>query len=153
MPSNPTPYDTNTQRDDGSTEWHLQDAVTLNPQWSLRAGLRHTRLQRESVRTDGLQATRYAQGFTMPWLALSHALDAATQAYLSWGQGVESEVVPNRSDRVNAGQSPPALKSLQVEAGLKHSSAPLDWQVAAFDIKRPAWRDIGTCSAANACIH
>ena len=152
VPSNPTPYDTNTQRDERSTEWHLQDAITLNPQWSLWAGLRHTRLQRESVVTDGSQATRNAQGFTTPWLALSHALDAATQAYLSWGQGVESEVAPNRSGYVNAGQSLPALKSRQVEAGLKHSSAPFDWQVAAFDIERPAWRDIGTCSTANGCI-
>ena len=152
VPSSATPYDPNTQRDERSTEWHLQDAITLNPKWRLWAGLRHTRLQRDSVRTDGSRATSYAQGFTTPWLALSHALDAATQAYLSWGQGVESEVAPNRSRYVNAGQSLPALKSRQVEAGLKHSSAPLDWQVAAFDIERPAWRDIGACSAANSCI-
>ena len=61
-------------------------------------------------------------------------------------------MVPNRSGYVNAGQSLPALKSRQVEAGLKHSSALLDWQVAAFDIERPAVRDIGTWSAAIACI-
>ena len=153
LPADPALTDEQTQRDERSTEWHLQDAITLNPHWSLWAGLRHTRLQRESVRTDGSRATRYSQGFTTPWLALSHALGASTQAYLSWGQGVESDVAPNRSRYVNAGQALPALKSRQVEAGLKHSSAPLDWQVAAFDIERPAWRDIGACdSAANSCI-
>ena len=145
LPANPSLTDEQTQRDERSTEWHLQDNIALNPQWSLWAGLRHTQLRRDSVRTDGSRATAYSQGFTTPWLALGRAIDAATQAYLSWGQGVESEVVPNRSRYVNAGQSLQALKSRQVEVGVKHSSAALDWQWAAFDIERPAWRDIGAC--------
>ena len=152
VPSNAKPYDESTQRDERSTEWHLQDAITLSPQWSLWAGLRHSRLQRDSVRTDGSRPTGYAQAFTTPWLALSHALDQATQAYLSWGQGVESEVAPNRSRYQNAGQALPALKSRQVEAGLKHSQTALDWQLAAFDIERPAWRDIGSCSVTASCL-
>ena len=96
VPADPSLTDEQTQRDERSTEWHLQDSIALNPQWSLFAGLRHTRLQRDSVRTDGSRATAYSQGFTTPWLALSRAINAATQAYLSWGQGVESEVAPNR---------------------------------------------------------
>ena len=145
VPADPQLSDEQTQRDERSTEWHLQDSIALNPQWSLWAGLRHTQLQRDSVRTDGSRATAYGQGINTPWLAVGRAIDAATQAYLSWGQGVESEVVPNRSRYANAGQSLPALKSRQVELGLKHSSGPVDWQLAAFDIQRPAWRDIGAC--------
>ena len=152
VPADPSLTDEQTQRDERSTEWHLQDAITLSPQWSLWAGLRHSRLQRDSVRTDGSRPTRYAQAFTTPWLALSHALDPATQAYLSWGRGVESEVAPNRSRYQNAGQALPALKSRQVEAGLKHSQTALDWQLAAFDIERPAWRDIGTCNVTASCV-
>jgi iron complex outermembrane receptor protein len=153
---NPAPdlYDANTNRDERSTEWQLQDAVTLSPQWSLWAGLRHTRLQRESVRvnTGDLRATHYTQSFTTPWLAISHALTPQGQAYLSWGQGIESEVAPGRSRYSNAGQALPALKSRQVELGYKHSAPTLDWRVAAFDIRRPAWRDIGACnSTINSC--
>jgi iron complex outermembrane receptor protein len=151
LPPDPTLTDENTNRDERSTEWHLQDAITLSPQWTLWAGLRHSQLRRDSVRTDGSRPTQYSQGFTTPWLALSHAISRQTTAYASWGQGVESEVAPNRSRYTNAGQALPALKSEQFEAGLKHSTDTLDWRLAAFDIQRPAWRDIGPCDNADTC--
>ena len=43
------------------------------------------------------------------------------------------------------------LKSEQFEVGLKHSTDTLDWRLAAFDIQRPVWRDIGTCDDPNTC--
>ncbi|MFY9510612.1 MAG: TonB-dependent receptor, partial [Rubrivivax sp.] len=142
VPADPTLTDENTNRDERSTEWHLQDAVTLAPAWQLWAGLRHTRLQRNSVRTDGSRATAYTQSFSTPWLALAWQATAQTLAYASWGQGIESEVAPNRLRYSNAGQALPALKSRQLEAGLKHRSEAWAWQLAAFDIQRPAWNDI-----------
>ncbi len=151
VPSDPSLTDEQTHRDERSTELHLQDVITLNPAWSLWAGLRHSRLHRESVRTDGSRATRYDQDVTTPWLALSHAFNPRDLAYLSWGQGVESEVAPNRTEYSNAGQALPSLKSQQVEAGFKHGEPTLDWQVAAFDIQRPAWRDVGSCVLAATC--
>lgn len=151
VPANPTLTDENTQRDERSTEWRLQDAITLSPRWSLWAGLRHTRLQRESVRTDGSRPTAYDQSFTTPWLALSHALGPQTLAYLSWGRGVESEVAPNRSRYTNAGQALPALHSQQTELGFKQSGPRLDWRAAAFDMRRPLWSDLGSCDGALTC--
>ena len=151
VPADPTLSDEQTHRDERSTEWHLQDAITLSPSWSLWAGLRNSKLQRDSVRTDGSRATHYIQSFTTPWLALSHAFNPRDLAYLSWGQGVESEVAPNRPRYSNAGQALPALKSEQVEAGFKHHGGMLVWQVAAFDIRRPVWRDVGDCSIAAGC--
>ena len=151
VPADPTLSDEQTHRDERSTEWHLQDAITLSPSWSLWAGLRNSKLQRDSVRTDGSRATHYTQSFTTPWLALSHAFNPRDLAYLSWGQGVESEVAPNRPRYSNAGQALPALKSEQVEAGFKHNGGMLVWQVAAFDIRRPVWRDVGDCSIAAGC--
>ena len=157
----PTLTDENTNRNERSTELHLQDMLPLGEQWSLWAGLRHTRLDRESVRTDGSRATQYAQSFTTPWLALSHAFSAQTQAYASVGEGIESEVVPNRSRYVNAGQSLPALKSRQIELGFKHASEAFDWRMAAFDIRRPATGDFHTddgaaafddCSDTDPCV-
>jgi iron complex outermembrane receptor protein len=160
VPADPTLFDANTNRDERSTELHLQDRVPLGERWNLWAGARHTRLERESAVTDGSNATRYSQSFTTPWLALAYALDAATQAYASAGQGIESDVVPNRDSYANAGQALPALKSRQVELGLKHAGDSLDWRVAAFDIRRPASNDfhvadgaaaLGDCIEADPC--
>jgi iron complex outermembrane recepter protein len=141
VPADPALTDENTNRDERSAELHLQDMVPLGARWSLWTGLRHTRLDRESVRTDGSRATQYSQSFTTPWIALSHALSAQTQAYVSAGQGIESDVAPNRARYVNAGEALPALKSRQVELGVKHASEPFDWRLAAFDIRRPATGD------------
>lgn len=150
--ADPSLTDENTNRDERSTEWHAQDMVALNEQTRLWLGLRNSRLQRTSVRTDGSRATAYSQSFTTPWLALSQALGDGRTVYASWGQGVESEVAPNRPRYTNAGQALPALKSRQVEAGYKRSSLTLDWRIAAFDIQRPEWRDIGSCDVNASCV-
>jgi iron complex outermembrane recepter protein len=152
VPPDPSLTDENTNRDERSTEVHLQDRLTLAAQTQLWLGLRSTHLQRDSVRTNASRATTYIQSFTTPWLALSQAVSDDSTAYLSWGQGIESEVAPNRSRYTNAGQALPALKSQQVEAGYKHSSRDVDWRVAAFDITRPEWRDVGACDVASSCV-
>ncbi len=144
VPPDPTLTDENTNRDERSLEWRLQDRLMLTADWQLWAGLRHTRIQRESVRTNGSRPTDYAQSFTTPWLALSWQATPALMAYASAGQGVESEVAPNRARYTNAGQALPSLKSRQIEAGLKHRGDTLSWQLAWFDIQRPLWSDIRT---------
>jgi len=151
-PADPTLTDENTNRDERSTELHLQDMLNMSASTRLWVGLRHTRLQRQSVRTDASRPTDYTQSFTTPWLALSQAVADDSTAYVSWGQGIESEVAPNRSRYVNAGQALPALKSQQIEAGYKQSGRNLDWRVAAFDIQRPEWRDIGSCDVTASCV-
>lgn len=133
----------NTDLDERSTEVAVQDAMRWNDRLTTWAGVRHTRLQRESIRTDGTQPTDYSQGLTTPWLAVSYKLLPSTSAYASWGQGVESQVVPNVPvgtggvEYTNAGQPLPSLKSRQVEVGFKGGSDALGWQVAAFRIERP----------------
>jgi iron complex outermembrane receptor protein len=152
VPADPSLTDENTNRNERSTELHLQDKVDLSAHTSLWLGLRNSRLQRDSVRTDGSRATAYSQSFTTPWLALSQTLGEDRTVYASWGQGVESEVAPNRARYTNAGQALPALKSRQIEAGYKASGRTLDWRVAAFDIQRPEWRDVGSCDVAGSCV-
>ncbi|QPF72812.1 TonB-dependent siderophore receptor [Roseateles sp. DAIF2] len=153
-PADPSLTDENTNRDERSTEFYLRDSVGLDallPGLQGWLGLRHTQLKRESVRTDGSRATSYKQNFTTPWLGLSQALTPQLMAYASWGEGVESEVIPNRGRYNNPGQALPAQKSRQLEIGLKAGSSTVDWGIAAFDIKRPQWRDIGTCDANLSC--
>ncbi|MDC6167344.1 TonB-dependent siderophore receptor [Paucibacter sp. XJ19-41] len=141
----PAGTDENTKRDERSREFYLRDSIQLGAQWQAWLGLRHTRLTRDSVRTDGSRPTHYSQSFTTPWLGLSYALSSQHMVYASWGEGVESEVTPNRSRYTNAGQALPALKSEQFEIGFKAGSNTVDWGINVFDTQRPAWRDVGAC--------
>jgi iron complex outermembrane receptor protein len=138
-----------TNRDERSTELYLRDALSINERLTAWLGLRHTRLQRESVRTDGQLATQYRQSFTTPWLAASYAFAPEKMVYASWGRGVESEVVPGLASYTNRGEALPALKSRQVEIGVKGSSESREWNVAWFDISRPQIADIPTCTPAT----
>ncbi len=145
--------DPSTNRTERSTEFYVRDAVELSSRWTAWLGLRHTRLQRESIRTSGeLRATDYSQSVTTPWLALSHELAPGHIVYASWGQGIESEVAPNRARYANAGQALPALKSEQVEIGLKANGPTLGWNLALFQIERPQFSDLdGACTNADPC--
>ncbi|NRF68984.1 TonB-dependent siderophore receptor [Aquincola sp. S2] len=149
-PADPTLTDENTNRDERSTELRLQDQITLGQDTTLWAGLRSSRIARASVRTDGSRGTDYHQQLTTPWLALSHQLSPAAMVYASWGQGVESEVVPNRSFYANAGQPLAALKSRQIEAGIKRRSTAVDAGITLFDIRRPMWADF--CDTDGQCV-
>jgi iron complex outermembrane recepter protein len=131
-----------TQRTERSTEFFATDVIRWNEQLQTWMGLRHTRLDRDSVRTDGSRATSYAQNITTPWLAASWQLNAAQMAYASWGQGVESEVAPGRPRYTNQGQALPALKSRQWELGLKSDDGTQRWNATLFNIVRPASGDL-----------
>jgi iron complex outermembrane receptor protein len=72
--------------------------------------------------------------------------------YASWGEGVESERVPDRPRYVNAGAALPALKSRQFELGAKSGRGDVEWSVAAFDIRRPRAADIGACDVDASCL-
>ncbi|MBX3621264.1 MAG: TonB-dependent siderophore receptor [Rhizobacter sp.] len=153
----PTLTDENTNRTERSTELYLRDAINLTPQWALWLGLRHSRIGRESVRTDGSRPIDYRQRFTTPWLALRYTLHPGLIGYASWGQGIESEVTPNRARYTNSGQALPPLKTRQVEAGVKHAGEHLDWSLSAFSITRPRFGDVGsdcfTDTPGNTCTH
>jgi iron complex outermembrane receptor protein len=152
LPASPAPNDENTNRDERSTELSLRDAITFDERSTLWLGLRHTRLHRESVRTDGSRPTDYSQSFSTPFVAASYAFAPQQLVYASWSRGIESEVAPNRARYVNAGQALPALKSRQAEVGIKGSSEAIDWSAALFDIRRPLFADIGSCDVDNSCV-
>jgi len=144
-------YD-NTNRDERRTEFYANDAMQFGAGFGLWLGLRHTRLERESVTTSGTEATRYEDSFTTPWLAASWQASDALMLYASWGEGVESDVAPNRPTvYANPGRPLAAAKSRQSELGAKFEDADLRWSVAAFDIRRPVYGDLGACSGASDC--
>lgn len=156
-PPSPGSSDANTNRDERSTEVFAREAMRLSPSWQLWAGVRRTSIHRESIRTspasDGFRPTGYEQSFTAPWLGVSHELGAKNIVYASWGQGLESDVAPNRARYINSGQPLPTLKSRQAELGWKHEGDSFDASVALFDIDRPVAADVGACNADNTCVH
>lgn len=143
-----TPGETNTNRDERSLELSLQDTIRWSPQWTTWLGLRHTRLDRESVRTDGSRPTGYDTSLTTPWVALGYQIANGPLVYASYGEGVESQLVPNKSLRYNSGGVPvagysnagvalPVRKAKQWELGAKGRAGAMDWQLAWFRIERP----------------
>lgn len=134
----PEPTYETSGRHERSTELHLRDHVELTEATGLWLGVRHARLERG-----------YEQSFTTPWVALTHELNDSLMLYGSWGEGVESEVAPSLSTYTNAGQVLPALRSKQVELGLKLSRK--DWSagLSAFDVRRPATNDVGPCDGTD----
>ena len=140
----------NTNRDEHSVEFSVQDAIRWNERFTTWLGLRSTHLQRDSIRTNGSRPSSFSQRLTTPWLAASYLLGSGQTAYASYGEGVEAQVVPNKTSQyTNAGQALPALKSKQVEVGLKGGQKTgaqdntqgggqdLSWQLALFRIMRP----------------
>ena len=141
----------NTDLTERSTEFFFHDAVTVTQRLTAWIGLRHTRIQREAVQTDGTVKTApFAQAFTTPSIALSYEIARDQLAYASWGQGVESNAVPNRSFYSNQGDVF-TTKSRQAEIGIKGANDSLEWNLAAFDIQRPRTQDFGSCGADGTC--
>ncbi len=151
LPQDPTyqdPYVTRTER---GAEFFAFDAIEWTREFQTWVGLRHSQLNRDSIRTDGSRATRYRRNITTPWIAATWQLDAQKMVYASYGQGAESEVAPGRSRYTNAGQPLPTLKSQQAEIGIKSSSQQLNWNITAFNVIRPVSSDAGSCDLAGTC--
>ena len=151
LPADPSLTGENTNRTERSTELSAYDAISWTPAFTTWTGLRYTQLNRESVRTDGSRATAYSDNFVTPWLAASYQINPAHMLYASYGQGVESEVAPARARYTNAGEALPPLKSKQFEFGIKGELEQLRWSAAYFDIRRPMFGDLGSCSATGSC--
>ena len=132
----------NTNRSDYINEFSIKDRVQLNKQTSAWLGLRQTQLNRQSANTDGTSPVQDQRNVTTPWLALSHALDNTLTIYTSYGEGIETDVTPNKaSTYTNPGQPLPVLRSYQQEVGIKSQTPLSNWQVTWFDITRPTAGD------------
>lgn len=140
---NPTQNEQSTNRDERSLELSVQDTIRWSPQWTTWLGLRHTRIDRQSVRTqvnptDDTRPTDYDASLTTPWAALGYQFAGGPLVYASYGEGVESQLVPNKNSQyLNPGVALPVRKSKQWELGVKGGTAAWNWQLAAFRIERP----------------
>ena len=139
VPSDPsTPYP-NTDRSERNTELYLRDTVQIDADWSAWGGVRHTRIHRTSWETstgDPAANTDYTKSFTTPWLAVSRQFGEHDMAYVSWGEGVESNIVPAHGYD-NGGQPLSPTLSRQLELGYKHGDESRQWGLTVFDVEQP----------------
>ncbi|MFN3618268.1 MAG: TonB-dependent siderophore receptor [Aquabacterium sp.] len=146
LPAQPALTSPGTNRWERSTEWSAMDHIRFSDTWQAWAGVRHTQLSRSSVQTDGGEAIRLSQNVTTPWLALGWTVAPQTQAYLSWGQGIEMNAAPRNTGLDNPGQVLPALKSRQTELGIKgqHTAGRISgqWGANLFLISRPLAEEV-----------
>ncbi len=127
VPEDPTTFPVDLDRDQRTLELSVNDAIHWNQRLTTWLGFRHTKLDRG-----------YTQSLTTPWAAIGYQVSPTVAAYASYGQGVESQQVPNNpAIYANPGDVLPALKSRQWEAGVKGDGEALAWQLAWFDIRRP----------------
>lgn len=135
-----------TDRTERSVELFVNDAIDWGHGFSTWLGLRHARLNRESIRTDGSDPTRFKDNTTTPWLAGSYEWHPRQHVYASWGKGAESYALPGNAggnNFENAGQSLLA-KTRQWEVGTKGQHETTEWGLSYFDVKRPPVNLVGT---------
>ena len=146
LPADPTLSVLNTNTRERSVEAYASVSSALTSSLQSFVGLRTARLHRSSERSDGSEAVIYDQTITTPWAGLAWSPTDRLMTYVSWGQGAELEVVPNRpTNFANYGQALPALKSEQTEVGLKwQANARLLFTAAAFNISKPFADDIAS---------
>ncbi|CAN7299126.1 TonB-dependent siderophore receptor [Rhizobacter sp. LjRoot28] len=138
-PADPTAGEPGTDSREHAIEWFATDAIDWGHGITTWLGLRHTRMHRFSVGTDGADPLPSADGITTPWVAGSYEWRPRQHVYLSWGEGAESYVVPGavgQSDYTNGGQVLTA-KTKQWELGTKGEHGPTAWNLAYFDVNRP----------------
>jgi len=117
-----------------SSDQYLQAAWQLTPQWTLNAGLRHSRVRFESsdryiagLNPDDSGSAAY--GATLPVLGLLYALSDAVHLYATAGRGFETPTLNELAYRAGGGTGLnlglQAARSRSVEVGVKTRRA--DW--------------------------
>ncbi len=138
LSANPSKEGLNTSNKERVTALVVSDQIALTQEAKLYLGVRSSRIERSSALSNGEEHTAYSQQVNTPSAGITYLLGPYLTGYASLGQGIESEVVPNRAEFINAGQALPALKSRQKEIGVKwQASSRLLATAAVFDIEKP----------------
>jgi iron complex outermembrane receptor protein len=153
LPPNTQALTANTDMDLHMDELSVFDVLRFAHGWSTWLALRATRLSQATHldAPDGsgsFESVSLSQDFVTPFASLGYTPWAGGFAYLSGGEGVEIEQVPNKPMLfVNAGQVLPALRSRQVELGFKQTAAHGQaFSAALFQIEKPFSDDLATAS-------
>jgi iron complex outermembrane receptor protein len=143
LPASPAARTPNSDLDLHLDELSAFDVVRYGP-WSAWLALRASRLTQDSHLdaadvAGSHEATALRQSFATPFASLAYMPCAGCLLYVSGGEGVQFEQVPNRPNLFsNSGQALPALRSRQGELGFKRAG-PGDegFSAALFQIDKP----------------
>ena len=139
VPSDPSTLSPNVDRTERNAELYVRDSVQIGNDWSAWGGVRHTAIHRTSWETstgNPTANTDYTQSFTTPWLALARQFGERDMIYLSWGEGVESDIVPTHG-YPHGGTPLTSTISRQWELGYKHGDESHQWGLTAYDVDQP----------------
>lgn len=140
-------------RSEGTTEIYARDAIQWHQDWTSWIGLRHTRLNRESILSDGTQSAQIKQSFTTPSIATGYQFMPEQQVYASWGEGVQALNVPfplplpGWVPYDNSGQPLPVQRTRQLELGVKGHCSQTHWGVNYFRSDKPEGKLFGNVYA------
>jgi len=144
---NPSADNLNRNRLLSTKEWSIQDRINWGGPLLLWFGVRRSTVEGKAALSDGAESIAFEQGFTTPFAAIGYESQGFQYAYLSYAQGVETDVVPNRLSYRDAGTLLPAQRSKQWEASLRKP-----WSIAGgpqgqlsmtlFRIDRPSAADV-----------
>ncbi len=136
-------------RHERTTEFYAKDAIQWHQDWTSWFGLRHTRLNREAILSDGTQPAKLKQSFTTPSVATGYQFLPEQQVYASWGEGVQTMNVPfplpipGWVPYDNSGQPLPVQRTRQLEIGLKGHCSQTQWGVNYFRSDKPEGKLFG----------
>ncbi|MFP5520540.1 MAG: TonB-dependent siderophore receptor [Bdellovibrionia bacterium] len=137
LPENPLANDVNTNRDQHRTELYVLQQYQRHLFFAF-AGIRFIDLNKKSIRTDGSRKTETSESKILPSVTLGYG--KTLQTYLSYSEGAESVIVPNKSSYDKKGQALPEVKSQQIELGLKGGHQH-EWKTQIFVIKKDNVQD------------
>lgn len=140
LPADPAKTSSGTHRRSEQLEFFFYDRMEVGS-WNTWLGGRQTNLRRGSEETDKTEKVNYAQSFILPWAALSYQFSNNITSYLSYGEGLESFVTPNKVDYANQGQYLRDVRSRQWELGAR-GQGDFNWGLALFTLNRPLLEDL-----------
>ncbi|MBV7535459.1 TonB-dependent siderophore receptor [Duganella sp. sic0402] len=113
------------------------DTVTLNDNWSVLAGVRHTQFIDKAYSTKGVLTASYPADKTTPTVALMFKPAADTTLYASYVEALE-QAANAPTSTANANQTFAPIKSKQTEVGVKTERSWWNATASLFRIERGA---------------
>lgn len=129
----------NTNKDSTYNDVSILNSTQID-QFGFDIGLKLEKIKKTTLKTDESQRTNIEQNFVLPWTALSYHFSEYL-TYISYSEGLESYVVPNKPSYTLAGQNIPDAISRQHEWGLRRQKDNSSLNLAIFKITRPSIED------------
>ncbi len=139
LPPDDRLLDPNTDRTSVNRQFSVHHQIEYQI-WKSNWGFKYNELNKNSIRTDSSRPISANQYFHQFFASIGYELNSYFN-YLSYSEGFESYITPNKNSYTNPGLALDQFKSDQWEMGFKeNSNAPIS--MAVFRIRRPHIEDV-----------